>query len=674
LDALLKSAVVCMGYARYIISIALQVCLILSVSAQETPLHYPAGPSSSDSAQIMDLIKKAGDLQTDDPDSSVLLAKTAYSKCLQTGYTEGAGRALALIGVGLRNQGQFRESIVYFKKALPLIQRQRQYSDYFLAAAYNVMFGAYFAMGNYDSAAMNCYRVIALYNQKSAGQINPQYAVVNPLIDAYQYLGLSWYKLGFYHKALQYMERAEQLSAADSHRYEMLPVVFNKSNIYLAMNMPDSASRFMSQAWKLATDAGDAKLLRSIRLNRAMVQLQKDRPEEAAAQLEQLLAEDTTAVMSEFRINTSYWLAEAYLRLGRYGEALRLIEPAEKKARSMDLNYNIIQPHLLRASIYEKQGQMGLAYRQLKIVNQLSDSLMGSDKIQALNILDLALETVEKDKQLMANHARISDQENKLKKKNTWLAAITACVLFLVVLLAALYRSHKHKRRLQEEQISSLNKEHEIAQLKAMMKGEEHERTRLARELHDGFISQLSAIKMNFSALSGHPGGGKFEENMQRLQETIQELRLTAHNLMPEILLNGSLAEAVQLYCERMSAAHQLHIDFQVYGFLPRLRTEFELTLYRIIQEALQNIVKHSGADIALVQINHFDGVVSITVEDNGNGFSQQDIRHKRSAGIDNLNARVNALNGYINISDKSGVGTTVYIEFEINDKIRATA
>lgn len=655
------------------------LCFILflltgvSAYAQENLSHYPSEPIS-DSAQIIELIQKAANLQVSHPDSTLFLAAMAFEKCSKSNYHEGAGRALALMGVGYRNLGKLKESITYFKKAIPYIKRQQKNSDYYLAGAYNVMFGSYFEMGSFDSAAMNCYKVIQLYNQKEQGSINPPGAFVNPIIDAFQYLGLSWYKLGFFHKALHYLLRAERLSAADSNRYQMLSIIQNKSNVYLALQQPDSAIIFIEQASKMAAEAHDSNMIKAARLNLATVWLQKKQYSEAAKIMEQLLVEDNIVSMSENSIITSYILAEAYINLKKYNQALLLIEPAEAQAKSIGLNHNIIQPFILRSRIYEAQGKTGLAFQQLKIANHLADSILSNDKIQALNILDVALETAEKDKQLNANKTRINNQESKIRNVNNWLFITVTCSFFLIILLIALYRANMHKRRLQEQRILSLNKENEIVQLKAIMKGEEQERARLARELHDGFISQLSAIKMNFSALSGHADQEKFTENLLMLQETIQDLRQTAHNLMPEVLLHGSLEEAVQMYCERMSAAHQLHVDFQVYGYLPKLKTEFELTLYRMIQEALQNIVKHSGASRALVQVNSFDDVVSITIEDNGNGILSQDIEKKVSSGIMNLKERIQALTGYINISGKSNEGTTIYFEFEIKDKIMVTS
>lgn len=651
------------------ILILLLTLLTIPAFAQEGLSPYPNTASrKEDSIFIAGLLNNAGRLQATDPDSAIKVAYAAFQKSMVSVYKEDAGRALALIGVGYRNLGHYRKSIIYLQKAIPFIKKQHFHSDYFVAAAYNVMFGSFFPLGQYDSAAINCYYVIDLYNHSNAADINPKGAIVNPLIDAYQYLGLVWYKLGFGSKALEYLQRAADLSAKDPNHYEMMQIMINKASVLLSMDKPDSAIVFNEKARKMAVQVQDSAMLELIGLNASIAQLKKETTEEHAADLERLIGQGMRVVETE--IEATYILAEAYLNLKKYDRALRTIAPAEEKAKSLNLNYSITQPYFLRSRIYAEQGRTDKAYEELKIANQLSDSFLSIDKIQVLNILDVALHTSEKDKQLSANKLQISNQRVKLRERGTWLWAAVTCSTLLLVLLAALYRTYKHKRGLQEERISSLNKEREIAQLKAVMKGEEQERTRLARELHDGFISQLSAIKMNFSALKGHANEEKYEENMQQLEETIQDLRKTAHNLMPEILLHGNLGEAIEAYCERMASAHHVAIDFEVYGFLPRLQTEFELTLYRMIQEALQNVVKHAGATHALVQVNSFNDVVSITIEDNGNGIELDKQQKKDSSGMENLKARVNALNGYINISGKPHIGTTIYVEFETSDKV----
>lgn len=650
-------------------------CMSFGAGAQENNIRIQSNISPADSVRIIHLLGNASALQNTDPDSLIRLTRLTLAESIQKGFNAGAGRSLGLMATAYRNMGDYATSILLYKQALPFIKKQGKQSEYYIAALYTAMFGAYFPQGMYDSAAINCYKVIELYDGRSPAAINPANSIVNPLIDAYQYLSISWLHLGFYQQALRYSKKAEQLSDSDKHHYQVLSILNNKGAIFLAKNEPDTALAIYEKGLSLMKDFHEPEYIQHMQyllLGKAASLLQKKAPAKAIPILERILSgNDTVPIFKDTKITAAYSLAAAYYEQGRYDQALALLLPALTKAHTRNLKYNSISPHLTLAQIYKAQGASDKAYEQLRIMQQLSDSLMNNDKVQALNLMDIALQTADKDKVIGRKQMEIAAQQNKIQKKNIWIGAISSSALLLIILLWVLYRSSKHKRHLQEERILSLGKEQEIMRLKAIMSGEEKERTRFARELHDGFISQLSAIKMNFSAMQGRPWTeGMLDTQVQQLEETIQELRKTAHNLIPEILLHRGLAEAVQLYCDRISTAHQLPIDFQFYGTLPDMSKEFELTLYRMIQECIQNIIKHAGASQAIVQINCNESTMGITIEDNGNGIKDEK-RKVAGTGLDNLNARIKALSGYLNIYSSKDVGTTIYFEFDTNQPLK---
>lgn len=640
--------------------------------AQDAPVPIRSGMSPSDSLSIEQLLHKASSLQHAYPDSMITLARTAFNKSIQNGFNEGAGRALGLMATGQRNLGHYHESIILYKQALSFINKQRYNKEFYLAATYNALFGAYFPLGLYDSAAISCYKVIDIYNQAGDRRINPESSSVSPLIDAYQYLSICWLQLGYYQQALTYIRKAEQLSEKDKNKYQLLSILLNKGSIYLNKQEPDSAHLVFIKGRQIAIKENNNAYISGFNLKIAAVLLQKGWFEKAIPTLETALAEkDTGRVTGESKVAAAYNLAQAYYHQEQYDLALKVLLPAMDKAAALNLKYNSISPHLTLSEIYKAKGNIAKAYEHLQMARKIADSQISKDKVQTINLLDIALQTSEKDKEIIQNKLQIASQKNKIKEKNTWLGMVSLSVLLLIILFVSLYRSNKHKRRLQEEKIVSLSKEQEIIRLKAVMKGEEKERTRFARELHDGFISQLSAVKMNFSALSDSiKQRDKFDENIVQFEETIQELRKTAQNLMPEILLRGGLVEAVQIFSERMSLAHHLLIDFHFYGYLPRLNVDLELSLYRMIQESIYNVIKHAHATRCIVQINCEDNVVGITIEDNGMGMDLQ--KQYQGTGLHNLKVRVAGLNGYINITSEQQVGTTIYIEFDITHEINS--
>lgn len=635
-------------------------------SAQENEVRLSSVIAPEKAAQLMERLDEASALQSTRPDSLIGIAGAVFEESRATGYNAGMGRSLGLIGVAYRNLGAYEKSIACFRRAIYFIERQDKDREFYLASAYNAMFGSYFPRGLYDSAAMNCYKVIELYKDAGILNVDPGSKLARPLIDAYQYLGLCWMQLGFHQQAQQYLEKAEHLSRQSPGQYQLPGILLNKGAVYMERHQPDSALAIFREGLQSASDPQSESAIPSLRVNIAGAFLEKGEPEKAAPVLEKILsAPDDSLIPDDSRISAVYLMARIHSDHGRYDEALSLLLPAMKLARERDLKYNSLEVYPTLAAIYKAKNRPDLAYEQLLTMHRLSDSMLSKDKIQAINLLDIALQTSEKNKKIAQGQLLIANQQHKIDRKNSWLTAISFSALLLIFLFAALYRSNRHKRRLQEEKIRYLSKEQEVIQLQAFIKGEEQERTRFARELHDGFISQLSAVKMSFAAMEDDfPRNGKFAGTIAQLDDTIRELRKTAHNLMPEVLLRGGLAEAVQLFCERMAEAHRLSIDFLFYGFVPRLNAEFELTVYRMIQETVQNVVRHARATRAIVQINCADNNLGITVEDNGCGMDT-DNGHNKGSGLAGIASRVKALNGTMHISSEQGIGTTIYFEFD---------
>ena len=179
----------------------------------------------------------------------------------------------------------------------------------------------------------------------------------------------------------------------------------------------------------------------------------------------------------------------------------------------------------------------------------------------------------------------------------------------------------------------------------------------------------MASMKMNFSAVKKqHPEISSvrgLNEIMSMLEETTSEVRKAAHNLMPNILLRYSLEEALQIYCSNINAAESgLNIILRIYHQFA-LKKPAELFLYRIIQELIQNIVKHAHATEAVVEIERQGETIHIIVEDNGAGFDVQE--QNPGMGLQNLQSRIRALQGSVTIESAPEIGTTIQIHFSIH-------
>ena len=157
-----------------------------------------------------------------------------------------------------------------------------------------------------------------------------------------------------------------------------------------------------------------------------------------------------------------------------------------------------------------------------------------------------------------------------------------------------------------------------------------------------------------------------FERSLDMLDTSIKELRRVAHNMMPEMLTKFGLDEALKEYCNTVNATKLLAVKYQSLGMNTRLDKATEIIIYRIVQELLNNIMKHAAAKEATVQLVKEEGRLSIIVEDDGRGFDTAIIKNNKGAGLTSIQSRVDYLKGQLDIHSEAGKGTLVNIEFNL--------
>jgi two-component system, NarL family, sensor kinase len=195
------------------------------------------------------------------------------------------------------------------------------------------------------------------------------------------------------------------------------------------------------------------------------------------------------------------------------------------------------------------------------------------------------------------------------------------------------------------------------------------ERTRIAKDLHDGLGSILSSAKYSFNHMKENlivtpENALAFEKSMAMLDKSITELRRVAHNMMPEALMKFGLDTALRDFCSSVDQSGAVGLTYQSFGLdessIPEVASA---AVYRIIQELVNNILKHANATAALVQLIRKNNALSITVEDNGKGFDTSILENNEGMGYLNLRNRVAYMNGTIDIQTAAGKGTSVNIE-----------
>ena len=269
--------------------------------------------------------------------------------------------------------------------------------------------------------------------------------------------------------------------------------------------------------------------------------------------------------------------------------------------------------------------------------------------------------------------ADILRQKAMIQRRNfiLILAGIMLLALAITIIMGIILQRRKHRIAEQEliirqQKIAELEKEKELVAVQSTLKGEETERSRIARDLHDGLGGMLSGVKLSLTNMNGsqildEDNARLFEQAINLIDSSVKELRWVAHNMMPEILLKEGLNEALESFCRSFSGPPE--IRYHAFGESMRFEKGFELTVYRVVQELVNNALKHSSASEIVVELIQEPERISLNVRDNGIGFDPG-ISYFSGHGLSNIRSRIASYSGLFDISSREGQGSEAMISF----------
>ncbi|MGH1517142.1 tetratricopeptide repeat-containing sensor histidine kinase [Chryseobacterium sp. JK1] len=339
---------------------------------------------------------------------------------------------------------------------------------------------------------------------------------------------------------------------------------------------------------------------------------------------------------------------------------IKLQLESDKKAQKIKLM------NILRA-------QREQVYNNLKLTEEnqrerLKFSELESEKrAQQLRLAKLETERKNND---IKNYKELLIFKEKI---NTYYFVFIIIFIVLIILLLYGYKQ-RVKSMKQRDELHALAMEKEkqntkIATLTALLEGQEQERGRLARDLHDGLGGLLSGTKLQLSYLDPHQSETiekGISKSINQIDGAVEELRRVAHNLMPDLLIKYGLEAAIKEFASRMST-NVLNIHTEFINYSNSISEEKQLIVYRIIQELVNNAIKHANTSEIIIQISEEEKVLNITVEDSGNGFDPASQNMKKTAGFHNIESRVQFLKGTMNITSELNIGTSIELQIPIH-------
>ncbi len=294
---------------------------------------------------------------------------------------------------------------------------------------------------------------------------------------------------------------------------------------------------------------------------------------------------------------------------------------------------------------------------------QLKDSIFTSQKNRQVEELSTLYETNKKEQQILG-------QQLTIKKRNSLIVVILVMSALALLVVFLLYNRYKWKQKT-NMQIEIL-KQQELA-AKSILEAEEKERSRIAKDLHDGVGQMMSAARMNLSSFYNQLQVKNNSEDqsllniIQLVDDSCKEVRAVSHSMMPAALLSKGLPDAVDELVSKINGT-ALQVHFHSEGFDTRLDSNTETIVYRVIQECVNNTIKHAEAtelDIALICETD---IISVTIEDNGKGFSYNHSHEEEEGiGLKNIRSRIQFLKGTVDFDTAPGRGTLVAIHIPRN-------
>ncbi len=352
-------------------------------------------------------------------------------------------------------------------------------------------------------------------------------------------------------------------------------------------------------------------------------------------------------------LNDTLAMAINYMNLGilyekqrQYPKALDALQQCLQY--SDKIKYTDLQSGALNelADLFEQTGNFRQATIYFKKHRELANTLNNDNSSKNVAALQTKYENTQ-------NENRVLQQQLELTRRNYWVGGITIVLVLILLLTYSYYK----RTELKQQNIATT----------AIIETEEKERKRIAQDLHDSVSQLMMAAKINLNvigndiAFSNDVQKDRFQKAINLVDEGFKEVRTISHNMMPQALLESGLALVIKQFIENIEN-DSIKVNYFTRGFEDHFDDTTETILYRILQECVNNVLKHAKASRLDISLIRDETNISLTIEDNGSGFDMSDKQKFSGMGLKNLQNRVNFIKGKIEIDSHPGQGTLVSV------------
>lgn len=622
--------------------------------------------AKEDSNKVLTLLHLASEYENSEVDS----ADKYYREALQTSENIKApfyiAKTITWYTFTLNNKGELDEALQLNLRAYNIAKQLRNQN--LLASTPANVANTYVAKGDFENALT--YYFIAFPNIEAIGNKTYLVTVCNNISATYKALQQP-------QKALSYAQQALQIAISNNDTTGMGDSYQQIGNSYDALQQFDSSIIAYKKAETISEQLHDDYLRRTTLGSIGAALMKEKKFTDAIGYLKTSISLAKTSNDEEHFVQGSEFLLKCYLQMNEVDKADSIIKKILPVCEQHRWRETLRDLYLDASQIFQHKGNVLASEDYFAKWRVLNDSLLNENLIKTSAEMDVKYQSSEKQKQIVALQNQREIQRLQLRQKNVFIFSLLAMFIFASIIAFLFYKNIQRKKLLAEKEnqlhqqtITQLQQEKQLSAADAMIRGQEEERSRLAKDLHDGLGGRLSGIKQNLYAVKTNQIGS--EENtfainkiINQLDGSIDELRSISRNMMPEALIRFGLKDALQDYCSSLTQSGNLKITYQAFGLQERLPQQAEIIVFRIVQELLNNVIKHAKAKGVIVQLVKDETRLHITVEDDGKGFNVSNLQMAQGVGWLSIKSRVDYFNGTMDVSSVEGKGTTINIEFQ---------
>ncbi len=536
----------------------------------------------------------------------------AYRAFIKTRNLKGITTVFSYYGIVYYNLTHYNKAIEYHFKALKIAEFSGDLQS--CASSLNHIGAVYRYNENYDLSLKYFFKCVE-YREKIKD--NKGLAITYSNIAALYQLQEK------FDSSLFYLSKA--LEVENIGKDEESAIFNNFANVYLLLNHPDQSIEYSFKALEIQEDIKDNIGKAISQTNIAIALMQKNMVDEAEA-----------------------WALKGLNTAKQFN-----IKRLENKI------YEILE------EIYVKQKNFQLAYEYSKLHKAHKDSVLNNETKKQIEELHIQYETEKKQVEIEKQQYLISNQNLLIKRKNQNIAILIISSLFIISIIIIASIRNKIK---QQKHLTQLLLEEEKQKTKLIIEAEDNQKKRIAANLHDSLGQSLVSHKIKIINLLENisfdcPGKitGYLTESVRIIDEVYDEVRTVSHEMLPKALqttgLCGAIEDLLQTSFSNNSIRHRLNCKLKI-----EINEKLSVTLFRIMQELLSNILKHSQADYMEVTITEKNQKIIFITEDNGIGVFNTGYKNKTGIGLTNIETRVNSVNGEFEIISEKGKKGSMFI------------